>query len=261
MIEAVVAITAIALVCGVLLALAARYLSVPEDPRVERLTELLPGVNCGACGFAGCADMARALAAGKAEVTLCPVCSDVNRKNIAAFLGVAVEAGELKTALVMCTGSLKVAGRRFAYNGIADCAAAAATGGGDKQCAFGCLGYGSCSHACPVNAIAIADGLAVVDRARCISCGRCVTACPRRIIQLVRAAEDAHVLCSSPEKGPVVRKACQNGCIGCRLCVKLAPEAFVMKSNFLAARDYAKAMPANAEDVMTKCPGHCIRRA
>jgi len=264
MIEAIAMGAGIAFACGLLLALAARYLSVPSDPRVEQLIKLLPGVNCGACGYPGCAELAKAIAAKKETAGVCPVCDAQNRREIAAVFGVDLVVEEVRrTALVMCGGSLKTAGRRFTYNGIAECAAAAAVAGGDKSCAFGCLGYGTCAHVCIENAIAIKDGLAVVDRARCVSCGKCATACPRKLIRMVRERKgpDIHVLCSSPEKGAAVRKVCANGCTGCKVCLKLAPEAFKMRSEFLVARDYLKPPPANPDEVAAKCPGRCIHRA
>ena len=261
MFEAIGVGAGIALACGVLLALAARYLSVPADPRVEHLAKLLPGVNCGACGYPGCAELAKALAAKKETAGVCPVCDAQTRRDIAAFFGVdLVVETENRTALVLCGGSLKAAKRRFAYNGIAECAAAAAVAGGDKACAHGCLGYGSCARACPVDAIAIADGLAVVDRARCVSCGKCAAKCPRHLIRMARARPDVHVLCSSPEKGAEVRKVCANGCLGCKVCVKLAPNTFRMKSEFLAARVPVTPLPPNADELAAKCPGHCIHR-
>jgi len=164
---------------------------------------------------------------------------------------------ERRVAIVLCCGDDTEALRRAAYNGIADCAAAQATAGGDKGCAYGCLGYGSCARVCPVNAIRIANGIAKVDKALCIACGKCVAACPRKLIKLVPAAAEIHVLCSSKDKGPAVKKVCGTGCIGCRICTKLADGAITM-DGFLAVVDYAK--PLTNEETVAKCPGHCIRK-
>ena len=54
-------VVGIGLVLGLVLAVAAIILHVPVDERVEAVTEVLPGANCGACGFAGCDDYANAL--------------------------------------------------------------------------------------------------------------------------------------------------------------------------------------------------------
>ncbi|MCL1887586.1 MAG: 4Fe-4S binding protein [Kiritimatiellaeota bacterium] len=257
---AVVAITVVAFACGALLALAAKWLHTPGDARMEHLLTLLPGLNCGACGHAGCGAFAKALAENAAKPGACPANNAEKQNEIAVFLGVAPEAGApRRVALVMCGGSDTAAKRRFAYNGVADCAAAAAVAGGDKACARGCLGYATCANTCPVQAIAMRGGLAVVDPARCVGCGLCVAACPRKIIRMVPARPDAHVLCASPEKGSAVRTFCKRGCLGCRLCVKHAPGAFAMVEKYLASRDDAQPPPKNAALVAAKCAGKCIQ--
>lgn len=248
----------IGLVSAVALAVADRYLSVAEDPRIGQVTALLPGANCGGCGYAGCADYARAIVQSGAELNLCAPGGAACCGAVAAFLGRAAGSLERRTALVLCCGDDTEAVRRAAYNGITDCAAAQATAGGDKGCAYGCLGYGTCGRVCPVGAIAVTDGLAKVDRTRCIACGKCVTACPRKLIKLVPFSASIHVLCSSKDKGPAVKKVCGTGCIGCRLCTKFADGAIAM-DGFLAVVDYAK--PLTNEETIAKCPAHCIRKA
>ncbi len=248
----------IGLVSAVALAIAEKYLSTPEDPRIGKVAELLPGANCGGCGFAGCADYARAIVTQDAECNQCAPGGAASATAIAAFLGRTVAALEKRSALVLCCGDDTEATRRAAYNGINDCAAAQATAGGDKGCTYGCLGYGSCARICPVSAIAVVNGLAKVDKAACIACGKCVAACPRKLIKLVPAAATIHVLCSSKDKGPAVKKVCGTGCIGCRLCTKFADGAIAM-DGFLAVVDYSK--PLVNEDVIEKCPAKCIRKA
>ncbi len=248
----------IGMVIGASLAVAAKYLAVREDPRIGGVTELLPGANCGGCGYAGCADYARAVVMAGADITLCAPGGPECVAALAGFLGMTAGSVEKKTAVVLCCGDDEAARRRFAYNGIADCAAAHATAGGEKTCTYGCLGYGSCGRVCPVNAIVIEKGLARVRKDLCIACGKCVAACPRALIRLVPAAASIHVLCSSKDKGPVVKQACETGCIGCRLCTKFGDEGAFVMDGFLARVDYS--VPVTREEVIEKCPAKCIRK-
>jgi RnfABCDGE-type electron transport complex B subunit len=247
----------VALVCGAALALAARFFGVDEDPRIGKVAEALPGTNCGGCGFAGCQDYARALVMNGAPTNCCTAGGATVAARVAQALGVAAAAFTQRVAQVLCCGNNSVALRRFAYNGIAECTAAVATAGGDKGCTYGCLGYGTCARICPVNAIAVVDGLAQVDRNLCIACGRCVTACPRKIIKLAPAERTLHVRCSNKDKGPAVKAVCTTGCIACRICTKLADGAITM-DGFLAVVDYDK--PLINEEIVAKCPVKCIRK-
>lgn len=256
--EALLWIGLIGLISGIALAVAAKYLAVKEDFRIAAINDLLPGANCGGCGYAGCADYARAIAEGQAEINLCTPGGLACMSNIAAYLGVAATAAKKKSALVLCCGDNDKSKKRFAYNGISDCAAAHATAGGDKSCTWGCLGYGSCARVCPVDAITIENGLARVNKELCIACGKCVAICPRRIIKMVPVAANIHVLCSSPDKGPLVKQACSTGCIGCRLCVKFGDEGAFVMDGFLAKVDYS--IPVTKEEVIEKCPSKCIQR-
>ncbi len=252
-------IAAIGAVAAIALAVADKYLAVQEDPRIGLITAALPGANCGGCGFAGCGDYARALVQGTASVGACaPGGNDVN-SEIAKILGVTAEATEKRVAIVHCCGSRSDAIRVGDYNGICDCASAAATSGGDKGCRFGCLGYGACANVCPQHAIRIEDGLAIVDKKLCIGCGKCVNVCPRKLIELVPESATIHVLCNNPLRGPAVRKVCSVGCMGCHICEKIAGiDSGSFKFNgFLAQIDYAHA-PTNQE-IVAKCPAHCIR--
>ena len=230
----------IALVVGVILALiigaAAKAFAVEPDLRKEALEELLPGANCGGCGFPGCGEFAKALLAEKASPELCPVCLPKDLKKVGEFLGISVEGKERMVALIKCGGHDGVA-TRTPYTGVNDCASAALVAVGGKGCAYGCLGLASCVRACAFDAIEIRNGLAVVHPDRCTGCGQCVATCPQKLICMVPASVDVHVYCNSPEKGGAKRKVCKAACIACQKCVKAAdegqmrPEGFLVQTN------------------------------
>ena len=247
------------LVCGAALAIVAKRFAVPENPLVAEILAALPGANCGGCGHPGCDGYARAVAEEGAPLNLCTSC---NAEMLAELERITGRSGGTvavrRVALVHCVGDLTSAGRRFEYNGLADCAAAQATAGGDKGCTYGCLGYGSCVRACPTGAIAVENGLARVNPDRCIGCGACARACPRQIISLVPVTHTTHVLCSSHDRGPAARKLCSRGCIGCGLCSRLDIDGTFSLQNFLATINYEKPPTGYSDLVASKCPAHCI---
>ncbi len=243
--------------CGMLLALASRFLAVREDERVTALTDCLPGINCGACGQAGCNAYAHAIIEEGAPINLCKPGGSETLNALATILGVDVEAEERDVALVLCGGHNEAARHQACYNGIADCAAAERIGGDGKSCPFGCMGLGSCARVCPVNAIEISAGrLAHVHPELCISCGRCVKACPRNLIIMVPESRSVHVLCRSTDRGPAVRKYCDVGCIGCARCVKAVDKQGIAMDGALAVVDYRT--PINDPAPAEVCPQHTI---
>jgi len=257
MIVTVIAITCIGFGCSFALAIAAKFFEVKEDPRVDEVHELLPGINCGACGYPGCLEYAKAILSGEAELNLCAPGGSAMTVTLCEYLGTTAETAEKQVALVLCNGTNDVAKRRFEYNGIADCRAAHLVGGGDKACTYGCLGYSSCAVVCPTNAIEMVDGVAKVHPELCISCEKCVATCPRNLIKMVPAKNTIHILCSSKDKGPAVRKVCTRGCIGCTMCVKLTKdEESIVMDGFLAKIDYTKEVQNKA--IVEKCPPKCI---
>jgi len=252
-VKAILGLGLMGAIFGLALALAAKKFAVEQDPRQEMIVEVLPGANCGGCGFPGCSGLAAAIVAGKAPVDACPVGGSTVAAKVAAIMG--VEAGaakERKVARVLCQGGTGQCGVRFVYDGFADCKAAQLVGGGAKACAYGCLGMGSCVAACSFDALHMGpDGLPVVDEEACTSCGRCVAACPRGIIQLVPESQSVTVLCRSYARGADVRKTCKVGCIGCGLCVKACPNGAITMDNNLAVIDPAKC------DACGKCVEKC----
>ncbi|MBO7146354.1 MAG: RnfABCDGE type electron transport complex subunit B [Lentisphaeria bacterium] len=214
------------LVLGILIGYTAKRFAVEADPRIEEITELLPGANCGGCGYAGCADFAKEIVENDANISSCSACSEENFKKIAEILGKEAGNREKQVAVVYCSGDNHKAKRLARYNGLNDCRAAAALSGGGKTCRFGCIGLGSCARRCQFGAIEIRNGLAIVHPELCEGCGNCIDICPRKLIRLVPATSKIHVYCNSLEKGPVKRKACEAACIACKKCVRAVPDSF-----------------------------------
>ncbi|RKZ00708.1 MAG: electron transporter RnfB [Candidatus Hydrothermota bacterium] len=250
----------IGLAFAVVLLLAYKKLAVEEDPRIKRIEEVLPGANCGACGYPGCAAYAEAIVNENAPIDKCgPGGAEVARR-IAEILGIeGVEVGVRKVAHVMCQGTNEAALNRSIYYGISTCRAAHFTVGGDKECYWGCLGLGDCVRACPFDAIHMTDkGIPIVDRQKCTGCGLCVEACPRNIIELVPITQKVFVLCKNEDKGANARKYCDYACIGCRICVRKAPEGSMEIRNNLAVILDHKPVDENAQAVTEKCPTKSI---
>jgi len=240
------------------LAIASEKLKVKEDPLVVEINEALPGLNCGACGYAGCHALAEKYAEQRSLDNLrCPPGGEETESKIAEILGVSAGPAIKKRAVVKCGGTKALAAERADYKGVKNCAAAELIAGGQKVCAYGCLGFGDCETVCPFDAIhVLEDGLPHVDESKCTACGLCVEACPRKIIDMVSCNNRVVVACNSTDKGAAVRKACKVGCIACNICVKNAPEGYTI-TNFLAKVNYDKG-DEKAEAAIAKCPTKCI---
>ncbi len=254
---ATVLVSVTGLIIGILLGIAAKKFEIKVDEKVALVRDLLPGNNCGACGYAGCDAMAEAVAAGKAPVNGCPVANSAVHAQIAEVMG--TEAGEVdrQVAFVKCAGTCDKAKAKYNYVGIKDCKQAnVVPGGGPKQCTYGCTGYGSCVDVCEFDAIHIVDGIALVDKEKCTSCGLCIKECPKNLIELVPYKAETKVRCNSKDKGPVVKQGCSIGCIGCKLCEKACQYDAIHVDNNLALIDYSKC--TNCGECVKKCPTKVI---
>ena len=255
---AIVVLAALGAIFGLVLAFAAKAFAVEKDPREEAIAEVLPGANCGGCGFPGCGGYAAAVAAGKAPVNACAAGGAAVAAKIGEIMGVAAGDSVKKLAQVHCTGCGQNY-KKYEYVGLHDCVAASLLpGGGELGCAYGCLGLGSCEKACPFDAIHVVEGVAQVDEDKCKSCGKCVDVCPKHIIALVPYKTRRHVAirCSSHDKGPDVRKNCDNGCIGCTLCAKSCPKEAISMIDNLAVIDFDKCIGCGI--CAQKCPRKLI---
>lgn len=251
-ISAVCVVGGVGLLFGLLLAFAAHIFAVQKDERAEKILSVLPGANCGSCGFAGCSAYAEAVVKGEAPVNGCTVGKAAVAEQVAAIMG--VDAGEVKeyVARVMCGGDRGSVVYKFEYKGIKDCIAADKFAHGAKKCESGCLGLGHCVNVCPFGAISIKNGVAVVDENLCQACGKCLKECPKGIIKLVPKDSRVWVLCSNPEMGKFVNQYCKKGCIGCKLCEKECKFDAIHVVDNHAVIDYSKCK--NCGMCAKKCP-------
>jgi len=225
---------------GVVLAYASKKFAVETDPKIDEVRAVLPGANCGACGYPGCDGLAEAIATGKAPVNACPVGGADVAKKVGEIMGVVAEETERMVARVICGGDCDNAKEKYEYQGIQDCKAAEILAGGSKSCRFGCTGLGTCERLCPFDAIHVVKGIAVVDEEKCTACGICIENCPKKIIELVPVSKLVRVLCKNTDKGKAVVEVCKVGCIACQKCVKACQFDAMTFENNLAKIDYSK---------------------
>lgn len=255
----VLALGGTGLAMGVFLAYASKKFEVKVDEKVEMIQSILPGANCGACGFPGCAGYADAIALHGAGMTFCAPGGAAVAKEIAKIMGATVDVSdEKKVARVLCQGDNLKTKKKYDFNGdIKTCAAIKNYAGGDKSCNYSCLGYGDCERVCPTNAIKVNErGIAEVDESKCISCEMCVKVCPKSVITMISPKQKVTVMCSSKDKGVVAKAACQTSCIGCSLCAKTCPVGAIVIENNLARIIEEKCVNCGA--CALKCPTKAI---
>ena len=235
----------------------AYFFAIPSDETRKAIRACLPGINCGVCGFKGCDDYAAAVAEGKAKPNLCVPGSVEAANKIGDILGIEIPPPKDVVAFVTCNGNLTATSVKAIYIGINTCRASSAIYSGPNSCTYGCLGYGDCAAACPVNAICMKDGIAHIDTSLCIGCSLCQSTCPKHIISMLPRKDQAVVMCSNREKGISARKQCINACIGCKKCEKNCPEKAISVSNNLAYVDHAKCTSCGL--CVSECPTGCLK--
>lgn len=251
-------IAIIALVIGIILAIAEKVFHVEINENEAKIREALPGSNCGGCGYAGCDAMATAIANGEAAVNGCPVGGTAVAKKIADIMGKEAIEVERMVAFVKCDGTSDKKNIDYNYMGVQSCVGAALMpGSGPYSCKDGCLGFGSCAKACPQGAIRIINKKAVVDKELCIACGQCIKTCPHKLIELVPAGTKYIVQCSSHVKGKNVMNACTAGCISCGICEKNCPSDAIHVVDNIAKIDYSKCTQCGI--CYSKCPRKIIK--
>jgi len=249
-------LAAIGVLAAVILYFVAQKFKVIEDPKIDEIEAILPGANCGGCGFAGCRNFAEAIVKSNSfEGLSCPVGGNELNANIAPILGIEAVEKEPEIAVVRCSGSKANAVKKVDYDGPASCAFAHNLYSGESGCPNGCLGLGDCVVSCPFDAIEIDEetGLPVVND-KCVACGACVKACPRTIIEIRKKGKKDRrifVSCVNTEKGAPAKKNCTVACIGCGKCVKTCPFEAITLQNSLAYIDADKCK------LCRKCVAEC----
>lgn len=257
MLSTILILMGLGVLAAVVLYFVAQKFKVYEDPRIDQTEALLPGANCGGCGFPGCRGLATALVEqDDISALYCPVGGGDTMKAVASYLGKSAPEKEPQVAVLRCNGAFCNRKHTTVYNGAHSCAVEASLYAGETDCSFGCLGKGDCTVVCNFDAIHINPdtGLPVVDQEKCTACGACVKACPKFLLQLRNSGPKSRrifVSCLNKDKGALARKACSVACIGCGKCVKICPFEAITLENNLAYIDYQKCK------LCRKCVAEC----
>lgn len=225
---------------AIILFFVSKKFHVFEDPRIDEVEAALPAANCGGCGFPGCRNFATAcVKADTLDGLLCPVGGTPTMEKVAEILGKTVVAAAPTVAVVRCSGTCDNRPRKNKYDGVNHCFIAHNLYSGETGCSWGCLGLGDCELSCQFDAIHVNPVTMIpeVDEDKCTSCGACVKACPKMLIELRKKGPKSrriYVSCRSQDKGPITKKACEVGCIGCSKCFKVCPHDAITIENNLA---------------------------
>jgi Na+-translocating ferredoxin:NAD+ oxidoreductase RNF subunit RnfB len=240
-----------ALLFGALLAFAGQKFAVKEDPRVKETNSLLPGTNCGGCGYPGCEGFAKALVEGQCCLEGCRPVKKENKEKICSLLGLSGGGGEEMVAVINCAGGHNCKDK-FEYRGYGSCDTAEFLAKGSKACIVGCMGLGTCQKYCGYNAIDTKkNGHAIVVDPKCVTCGACLNICPKNLISLIPRSAPVYVACASHQRGKDIIEVCSAGCIACNKCAKVCEPGAITMVEELPVFDYSKC------DACLKCVGAC----
>lgn len=243
---AVISLGVIGAIGAIILYLASKKFEVYEDPRIAQVQEILPAANCGGCGYPGCSGFATACVNSESlDGLFCPVGGSEVMGKVAGILGKEASSADATVAVVRCNGTCEARPKINQYDGVKSCAVASSLYGGETGCSFGCHGYGDCVTVCNFDAIFInpVTGIAEVIEDKCTSCGACVKACPKNLIEIRKKGPKSRrifVSCMNKDKGVIAKKACTNACIGCSLCFKECAFDAIKIENNLAYIDHNK---------------------
>lgn len=258
----IISLSVLAMISAIILYFVAQKFKVFEDPRIDEIQAILPAANCGGCGFAGCRNFAEVLVASESFDGLnCPVGGAEVMGLAAKMLGKEAPLANPQVAVLLCNGTPENSLRTSKYDGASDCRITNSLYMGETNCSYGCLGNGDCVKACAFGAINmdISTGLPVIIDDKCVACGACVKACPRKLIELRKKAKKdrkIYVSCSNCDKGGPARKACKVACIACSKCQKVCEFDAITIENNLAYIDANKC--TFCRKCVTECPTSAI---
>lgn len=254
----IICLSLLALIFAVMIYFVAQKFKIFEDPRIDEVQAALPAANCGGCGFAGCRNFAEALVKAETfEGLNCPVGGGSVMGEIAKILGKEAPVVDPMVAVLKCNGSPEFRPHTSKYDGVPDCRMAHSLYLGETDCSFGCLGYGDCERACAFDAMHMdaVTGLPIIQDEKCVSCGACVKACPRHLIELRKKAKKdrkIYVACSNCDKGGPAKRACKVACIACNKCFNVCEFGAITIENNLAYIDASKC--TFCRKCVTECP-------
>ena len=161
MLEAILALTVLAIIFGLLLGFASVRFKVEGDPIADQIDAILPQTQCGQCTYPGCRPYAEAIAKGEADINQCPPGGEAVIIALSDLLGVDPkplneEHGEHTEKTVVEI---------------------------DEQICIGCT---LCIQACPVDAIlGAAKQMHTILKDECTGCNLCIEPCPVDCIYIV----------------------------------------------------------------------------
>lgn len=242
----ILSLSVIGVISAVILFVVAQKFKVFEDPRIDLVNEVLPGANCGGCGYPGCRNFAEVCVKSEdLSMVFCPVGGNDGMAKVAEVLGREAVAKDPEIAVLLCAGSCSVRPKVNIYDGASSCSIAASLYGGESGCQFGCLGMGECVDVCKFDALQMdaESGLPLVDEEKCTACGACVKQCPKNLFELRpkgKKSRRIYVACSNKEKGSTKKIGCEVACIGCKKCEKECAYDAITIENFNAYIDPVK---------------------
>lgn len=243
---AVISLGSVGIVLAVILYAASQKFKVFENPLIDDVEKVLPGANCGACGYPGCRNFAETCVNSvEMDKLKCPVGGNETMIKVASILGKQVIMTEPTLAVLRCNGTCEYRPTTGKYDGASSCTIAALTSGGDTACTYGCLGLADCVVVCDFDALKmnILTGLPEVDEDKCTSCGACVKACPKNLFEIRGKGNESKrifVSCMNKNKGAIARKACSVACIGCGKCEQICEYDAIIINDDLAYIDHDK---------------------
>ncbi len=224
MLFALIIMGGLGLLFAAFLAVADKFLRVEENPLIGEINDVLPGANCGACGYAGCYAFAEGVVEGKAPVNGCPVGGEDCSSDVAKLMGVDADAAEKFYPVVMCQGTNENAyDKPVDYVGPMTCETMDLVNAGPKSCNYGCLGGADCVNACTFDAMIMAEnGLPQIVKELCTGCMACVSACPKNLIEMHPDSHKLFVLCKNEDDTKRSKNQCAVACTGCSACTRKA---------------------------------------